>query len=230
MPNATFCHTAVVEGSPPPFVSRLWRTSNRPSGVSWWGERPTWARHLVYWAIALGLIAATALDRDTRAVPARSTDDLAALAWVVILCAVPAIMGLVFTLKEWEEIGVARNISRSLVLFTFLLGFLAIVLFYARRWGIHIEPCRTVSEMETCQGQASARQVLGLLSWHAANVVPVLDITHSLEWPRPARSDDAVVGASILVIRLWVAIGILGVLKRLWDKWGPGGSRPTVSR
>jgi hypothetical protein len=46
-----------------------------------------------------------------------------------------------------------------------------------------IEACRTVGELETCRGQASAQQVLGLLAWHAANVVPVLDITHSMEWP-----------------------------------------------
>ena len=57
-----------------------------------------------------------------------------------------------------------------------------------------------------------------MLAWHAANVVPVLDIPHSLEWPRPARSANAAVGASILALRLWVAIGVLAVLKRLWDK------------
>jgi hypothetical protein len=95
---------------------------------------------------------------------------------------------------------------------------------------VHIEACRTVDELEACQGQASPRQVLGLLAWHAANVVPVLDFTHSLEWQRPARSADAVVGASVLAVRLWVAIGILGVLRRLWDKWGPVGPSPTVSR
>jgi hypothetical protein len=69
-----------------------------------------------------------------------------------------------------------------------------------------------------------------MLAWHAANVVPALDITHSLEWPCPARSADPIVGASILAVRLWVVIGILGVLKRLWDKWSPAGSSPTVSR
>src|SRR5690349_7702766 len=42
-------------------------------------------------------------------------------------------------------------------------------------------------------------------------------------------SANAVVGASILVVRLWVAIGILGVLKRLWDKWGSDRSSPMVS-
>jgi hypothetical protein len=154
---------------------------------------------------------------------------VASLAWFVAVAGVLAIMGLVVTLLEWEQAGAARDISRSLVLFTFLLGFVAAVLFYARRWGVHIEACRTAGELETCQGQASAQQVLGLLAWHAANVVPVLDITHSLEWQRPARSADAVVGASILAVRLWVAIGILGVLKRMWDKWGPGGSSPAVS-
>src|SRR5262245_18677582 len=44
------------------------------------------------------------------------------------------------------------------------------------RVGVHIEACRTVGELETCQGQASAQQVLGMLAWHAANVVPGLDI------------------------------------------------------
>jgi hypothetical protein len=63
-----------------------------------------------------------------------------------------------------------------------------------------------------------------MLAWHAANVVPVLDITNTLGWHRSARSTNAAVGASIFVIRLWVAIGILGVLKLLWDKWGPSAS------
>jgi hypothetical protein len=107
------------------------------------------------------------------------------------------------------------------------------VSFYARRWGVHVEACRTAGELETCSGQASARRLLGLLAWHAANVVPVLDITDSLESQRPARSDHAAVGAAILLVRLWVAVGILAVLKRLWDKWGPGSqedrNRPLTS-
>ena len=176
------------------------------------------------------MIALVSIDRTTAPASAPS-DEVAFIAWfawlvVVILI---AIAGLLSTLRKWEQLGAARTTSRWLVIFTCLLGFVAIVLFEARRWGVHIEACRTVGDLETCQGQASAQQVLGLLAWHAANVVPVLDITHSLEWPRPARSGDAVVGASILVVRLWVAIGILGVLKRMWDTWGPGGSNPTVS-
>jgi hypothetical protein len=226
-PSATSCHNTVVE-DPPPFVSWLWRTSLRPSGVSLWGERPTWIRHTVYWAIALGMIALTAFDGTRDAQPANSS-DVAFLAWLVIVGGIAAIMGLVFTLHEWEQIGAARNISRSLVLFTFLLGFVAAVLVFTSQWGTHIQACRTVGELETCQGQATPQQVLGMLSWHAANVVPALDITHSLEWSRPARSANAVVGASVLLVRLWVAIGILGVLKRVWDKWGPDRSGPMVS-
>ena len=40
---------------------------------------------------------------------------------------------------------------------------------------------------------------------------------------------DPIVGTSIIALRLWLAIGILGVLKHLWDKWEQGGSRPAVS-
>ena len=78
-----------------------------------------------------------------------------------------------------------RGLPRAAI-FTCLLGFVAIVLFEARRWGC-IEACRTVGELETCRGQASPRQVLGMLAWHAANVVPVLDIpTHWNGIARPA--------------------------------------------
>ena len=142
------------------------------------------------------------------------TSDRDAVVVVILI----AIAGLLSTLRKWEQLGAARTTSRCLVIFTCLLGFVAIVLFEARRWGVHIEACRTVGELETCRGQASPRQVLGMLAWHAANVVPVLDIPHSLEWHRPARSANAAVGASILALRLWVAIGVLAVLKRLWDK------------
>jgi hypothetical protein len=217
-----------MEDSPSPYVSWLWRTTKRPSGVSLWGERPTWIRHLVYWALAFGTVALTAFDRTTSAVT-HSSSDVVSFAWLFIVGGIVAIMGLVFTLREWQQIGAVRNISRCLVLFTFFLGFMAGMLFYTRRWGVHIEACRTVGELETCQGQASAQQILSMLAWHASNVVPVLDIPHSLEWPRPARSTNAVVAAGILIIRLWVAIGILAVLKRLWDKWS-GGTSPTVSR
>ena len=191
--------------------------------------RTVWFRHAVCWVIALFVISVAAIDRTTAPAPAHSS-DAASFAWVTTVIILFAIVGLVITLRQWEQVGAAVTISRSLALFAGLLGFVAAVLVYARRWGVHIEACHTVGELETCQGQASPRQVLGMLAWHAANVVPALDITHSLEWTRPARSADPVVGASILAVRLWVAIGILGVLKRLWDKWGPVGSGPTVSR
>jgi hypothetical protein len=220
-----------MEDPPPPYVSPLWRTQLRRSGVSWWGERPTWIRHSVYWVIALGVISLTFFDGSSSATSTHSSDVAGIVGLIVfIVFIVYAIIGSVLARQEGDQVGPARTISRSLVSFTLLLGTLAAVLFYARRWGVHIEACRTVGELETCQGQASPRQVLGLLAWHAANVVPALDISHSLEWQRPARSAYAVVGTSILVVRLSVAIGVLGAFKLLWDKWGSAGSNPTISR
>jgi hypothetical protein len=174
------------------------------------------------------MISLTAFDGTVGTVPVGSSDPAVFVAFGFIFI-ILAGMGLFFVYLESGQLSAARTLSRSLVLFTFILGTLAAFLFFARRMGVHIEACRTVREVETCQGQASPRQVLGMLAWHAANVVPALDITHSLEWSRPARSAHAVVAASILTVRLWLAIGILAVLKRLWDKWS-GGTSPTVSR
>ena len=85
--------------------------------------------------------------------------------------------------------GAARRGAEHFALpsdFTCLLSFVAIVLFEARRWG-RIETCRTVGELETCRGQASPRQVLGMLAWHAANVVwSWISLTHWNGIARPA--------------------------------------------
>jgi len=210
-------------------VEGLPSDSQQPK-TDWWHKRHAWIRHSVYWVIALGVIALSAFDGTTAAPPKQSIDAglIAAFAWFVFAVIGLAFIGLKRTLRE--QVPPAQTISRSLVTFTWLLATVAGLLFFARRWGVHIEACRTVGELETCHGQASPQQVLGMLAWHSANVVPGLDITHSLEWPRPARSTNAIVGASILAVRLWVAIGILAVLKRLWDKWALGGASPTVSQ
>jgi hypothetical protein len=54
----------------------------------------------------------TAFDETTGAVSAHSS-DVASLAWFVAVAGVLAIMGLVVTLLEWEQVGAARNISRA---------------------------------------------------------------------------------------------------------------------
>jgi hypothetical protein len=191
-------------------------------------ELPVRIRHAIYWVVALGVISLSAFDGSAHPASSFDVGEFVFLIVVVSAAIVQVIQKLGVTLREWDQVSVARTISRSLVAFALVLGIVAAVLVLTRRW-VHIEACRTVGGLETCRGPASPRQVLDMLAWHAANVVPVLDIPHSLEWQRPARSANVVVGASILVVRLFVAIVILGLAKRLWDKWGPGGSRPTVS-
>ena len=209
--------------APEKHVSRLLRTTHTTSGVSGWGQRSVWTRHITYWCIALGLISLTAFD-DTTANAPEDTGDIAVFAWFVAVVLAVGVMGLVFTIREWEQAGIARTLSRSLVLFLCMLGLAAIVLFFARRWGVDIQECTTSAGEEVCEGPASPQQVLAMLAWQAANAVPALDLTDAFEWSRPARSDAVVVGATIVVLRLWVLIGVLGVIKRIWDKWGPVGS------
>ena len=193
--------------------------SDRESGVSWWGERPTWARHLTYWVFALGLLSLSLFDTDVGPAPA-SNDDLSSFVWIVMGILSIAVAALIFTLREWNAVGLLRTVSRSLVLFTLILGFTAIWLFYARGFGVEINACRALGEQEICRGQASPQQVLGMLAWQAADVVPVLKITDSFSWDRPARSESPVVGAAVVIIRLWLAIGVLAIVKRIWDGWG----------
>lgn len=139
-----------MEGQPPP-------DSQQPQN-DWWHKRSAWIRHSVYWAIALVLIALVSIDQTTA--PASAPSDevafIAWFAWLVVVVILIAIAGLLSTLRKWEQLGAARTTSRCLVIFTCLLGFVAIVLFEARRWGVHIEACRTVGELETCPGASIA--------------------------------------------------------------------------
>ena len=120
-----------------------------------------------------------------------------------------------------------RGLPRAAI-FTCLLGFVAIVLFEARRWGVH----RGLPHGGRA-GDLPGASIATAGAWHVGlargqrGAGP--GYPHSLEWHRPARSANAVVGATILALRLWVAIGILAVLKRPWDEWGPGGPDRTVS-
>lgn len=200
--------------------------SGRESGVSWWGERPTWARHVTYWVVALGLLSLSLFDGDAGPTIA-SNDDLLTFVWIVMGILAVAVAALIFTLREWNSVGLLRTVSRSLVLFTFILGFAASWLFFARGFGVEIDACRLLEGQETCRGQASPQQVLGMLGWQAADVVPVLQITESFGWDRPARSESSVVGAAVVIIRLWLAIGVLAIVKRIWDGWGAPSSIPS---
>jgi len=197
--------------------------SGRESGVSWWGERPIWARHATYWVVALGLLSLSLFDADAGP-PIESNDDLVTFVWIVMGVLAIAVAALIFTLREWNSVGLFRTVSRSLVLFAFILGFAASWLFFARGFGVEIEACRLLEGQETCRGQASPQQVLGMLGWQAADVVPVLQITESFGWDRPARSESSVVGSAVVIIRLWLAIGVLAIVKRIWDGWGATSS------
>jgi hypothetical protein len=176
-----------------------------------------------YWLLALLLLSATALDDEAGEIPTTS-DDLVALLWFVIGFFALAIVVLISMLREWENVGILRTVSRSLVLFTLVLAISAMALFYLRGSGVEIKGCRVVDQQEICSEQASPQQTVGMLAWHAAEVVPVLKITDSFGWERPARSEDVVAGAAIVMIRLWVAVGVLAIVKRVWDRWGPARS------
>ena len=141
--------------------------SGRESGVSWWGERPTWARHVTYWVVALGLLSLSLFDTDAGPATA-SNDDLSSFVWIVMGILSIAVAALIFTLREWNAVGLLRTISRSLVLFTFILGFAASWLFYARGFGVEIIGCDALEGQEICRVQASPQQVLGMLAWQAA--------------------------------------------------------------
>lgn len=189
-----------------------------------------WVRHGVYWALAVALLLLSVLDDDPgRVAETNADDDVALFVWLAVVVLLVAVVALVFTLKEWQDAGVVRTLSRSLVLLVMLLGFVSAWLFTARQWGVEILGCQVVRNQEVCRTEASPRQVAGMLAWNAADVIPVVKATESFGWERPARSESAVVGASLVLVRLWVAIGVLGVVKVLWDSWGLTSSPPQRS-
>jgi hypothetical protein len=216
----------MAEG-PAKYTSPFLRTNQTASGTSWWGERSVWTRHVTYWSLAIVLISLTAFDSRAPNT-SRATHSITAIVALLTVALVVGLMGLVGTTREWEQVGLARTLSRSLVLFLWILGMASFALVVARHW-VAVQECTTRSGQEVCGGAASPRQVLALLAWQSADAVPVLNLTGAFEWTRPARSDSAAVGTAIVVLRLWVVIGLLSVIKRLWDKWGTTGTAQVPS-
>lgn len=200
------------------FTSYLHRSLHRESGLSWWGERPLWLRHAVYWLLSGGFFALLVLD-DTPEVASEGA-DAAPLIWFGVAFLATAVPALGFTLWEWQTAGVLRTISRSLVLFVMLLAVAGALVSASHQLGVDVAQCRSTRNGEVCSGQASPRQIVGMLSWNALDVLPVLKMTESFDWERPARSESIVVRATVVIVRLWTAIGVLGVVKLLWDSWG----------
>ena len=211
------------------FLKRTWAAVTLQRDC-WWEQRVSnaWLRHGIYWFIAGALIVWNALNAGPLVSladrPQHPNWDAVAVWLFAVIVVFFAVVGLFLTIRQLEHAKVKRTVSRSLVLITLALGVAAITLYQTQRMGLHIENCAIVGKKENCGGVASERHVFGMLAWHAANVVPVLDIPKSTGWSRPARSSAWVVIGIILLVRLWVAIGLLAVIKRLWDKWSVGSS------
>lgn len=194
------------------------------------GQRtiPWWVWHGLSWALACGLLAIAFRDESKPASTPAPGDDPVGLVVLVVGLLACLVLGLVYLLRQWERIGPMPGFSLSVVLFAGLLLIVTGALSVSREWGVHIPSCHVVAGAEECAGEATGREILGLLAWNAADVVPALDIPSSVEWSRPARSDDALVGLSLIVVRLWVVVGVLGVVRRLWSHWETGAPRKSV--
>lgn len=197
--------------------------SDHPSGVSWWGRRPVWLRHVGYWLVVIGLLTPSLVGSEPLRRPdnpgENSPEVAAAVAAMTLLMASALLIAM---LRELADVGLARAVDRALLLFGFVLGVTALLLaFLARDLGVGIAACRVVGSGEACAGPATSRDVLELLSWHAARTVPVLELTDSFDWERPARSDHPLVGVGIVFVRLWIAVGVISVVQTLWSHRRP---------
>jgi hypothetical protein len=200
-------------------ISAWQKFCSRLPWLRWWAEHePWWHRHIVYWAIAVVFFCLSFFNMITHEYHPWKIAGV--LPGVVLFVYVGAILvGIALVSRESARLTVPRTLSRSGVftalVLTALAGFLAIA---THGWPVDIQACHMAPKGQICGGNASPQDVLGMLAWHAANVVPALDIT-GLGWSRPARSTQFLVGASIVAVRLCVAIGLLAVAKRLWDKF-----------
>jgi hypothetical protein len=184
-------------------------------------------RHGFYWGLAVAFVALALSNVNllsfwpVTAKPAHRNWDFILFWSIAGIVVFLAVVGLVVTVRELNHVGWRRTASRSVVLIAIALGVAAVVLYQAQRMGVHIQSCYMdlQHKKEVCTPLSSERHVFGMLAWHGSNVVPVLDIPKSLGWTRPARSSSRTVLLIILAVRLWVAIGLLAVIKRLWDKW-----------
>lgn len=208
-----------------PYVSWLHENSTHPSGVSWWGRRPDWLRHLVYWVPAMLLLLAAYADSEASPRPDRQTGGVVMVLWIA---GVMLALGTFAIVKEAVHIGFLRGASRVLVALAMLIGVLVLAL-----QGLRVtastcpvgtdERCDLVSE----PAQAAPREILETLLRNSADIVPVLDVPQSTGWWRPSTSLDPSFATGIMMVRLYVLVVLLGWVADFWRRISKDSPRIT---
>ncbi len=118
-----------------------------------------------------------------------------------------------------------QSMSRILVSIAFFIGLLALLLSGVRAevYACRGDPCGGSDEPAT---RASPYDLVELLAWHSADVIPALDLTGALEWDRPATLSDPLARTAAGAIRVFVIVIAVGVLAQLRRSVTKPGDRP----
>jgi len=122
------------------------------------------AKHGLNWVLAGDLLAIAFFDISEPATPPTPGDDPIGFAAFIVGLEVLLALGMVHPLRDWDRIGPVPGFSRSVILFAALLVALTQALPLSRGWGVHIPSCRAVAGVEQCAGEATGREILGLLA------------------------------------------------------------------
>lgn len=190
-------------------ISPVHRVPSRPSGRSWWGERPDWLRHLVYWSAAIGLLVLGLSDDETRV--SNERPNLVPLIVLTLTALLALGYGAWAIRQDIDRLPPWRTTSRVLVLMTFVVGTASLIMVLVR------------ADIDQCAGfgcdPATPRNLIGLFTWHAADVVPGLSIPEASHWAEPATPTDFTAGTAIVFVRLFTVGVLLASAKRLWDRF-----------
>jgi len=95
-------------------------------------------------------------------------------------------------------------VAYAIVSFAGLLAFLT-----RHRWGVHVTG---QTSNATARRDAATTYVL----WHAADLVPGLDIPHTVHWKLRHDFTDHYSGGLLLALKLFIAIPVLRTVATLW--------------
>jgi hypothetical protein len=95
-------------------------------------------------------------------------------------------------------------LSFAILAFSSVLAFLA-----ANGYGVHVTPARL-------HGWAAQRAAFVFVLWHLADLVPFLDVPHTVHWQLHHDFTDHWSGVLVLVLKVFVAVPILRTAAKLW--------------
>jgi hypothetical protein len=92
-------------------------------------------------------------------------------------------------------------------------------------WAVFTELLWRHDLLEFTSREAPLGEVTTFFLWHLVDLIPFLDIDHTLRWRMPLGYSESQVGWCVLLYQLFVVLPVIALVRRAWKRSTDDGER-----